>query len=106
MSTEEKAKVSAAGVGLGWAETNGHFGQVPIIKNMGSGSKAYAVIAFAAHYGAKQFKSRWLDRASVAAASIAGYKFGEAGFALTGDGDVGWDDAMSPEEVAGDLDLE
>lgn len=109
MNVTEKGKIGLAGVGLGWIETQGYMDQVPVLRDQGTGTKAYGMIAIASHVLAKKLKSRWLDRLGVAATGVAGYKFGAAGFSIQGDeGGTGWDEAMDADEadeVSGNLDI-
>lgn len=101
----EKAKVGGCAAALGYVETQtDYMARVPILSEQGTGTKAYALIALAAHVGAKKFRSRWADRFGAAAASIAGYKLGQNNMQLQGDGDLvegvaGWEDAIDADEV-------
>lgn len=80
-----KLKGELAGWGslLGYLETSRAdlFEKIPTFKNI----PREAVIAVVANYFGRKHKH--IDRASAAAAAVAGYKFGANGFSLSGLGD-------------------
>jgi hypothetical protein len=100
----EKAKIAGMGALLGYTEKHtDYWAKVPGLSSQGKGTKGYALVAVAAHFGARQLRSRWLDRLSIAAAVIGGHKLGEAKMQLQGEDSVGWHEAVGEEEISGVL---
>ena len=99
-SPTERAKLAAAAVGLGYAETEGYLAQLPGAQTVGQGTKGYAALGVVAHVLSKKLKSKWADRVATASFNIAGYKFGQQKFQMQGAGDgVGFDEAMDADEA-------
>ena len=91
------------GAAYGYIVKEGWLENVPFIKDQ-SGAKKTAFAALALHYAAKQMKSKEVDHVATAAAAIAGYQFGEAGFKMSGDGE--WDSIDGGEIGEDEIDLE
>lgn len=96
-SPEEKAKLMAAAIALGYGESQGYLQRIPGAATVGQGTKGYGALAIVTHIAAKKLKSKWLDRFSQASANIAGYKFGQANFQMQGM--AGFGDAMDEDEA-------
>ena len=103
-SLKYKAEVAAGGAAYGYiTEHTDLIAKLPYISTLSTGMKRDAVSALVLHYGGKKFKNKWADRMSVATFAIAGNKFGQAKFTISGGADVGFDDehVLRGEEVEG-----
>lgn len=104
MSGTNKAYIAATGWLYGYVEEKhaAQFAKIPQIDAIGKD----LTVAIAAHYLAKQFNSKWLDRLSCSTASIGMYKAGKGGRLLM-EGEGSGSEHLSGEvEVVGEDELD